>query len=114
MSVLADINKALTPLGIPLETGIFGENAPNKYIVIVPLTDGFAVNADNSPSYDVQEARISLFCKGNYGANKNRIIRALFSADLTITNRQYIGYENDTGYHHYVVDVANHYEMEDL
>ena len=48
------------------------------------------------------------------GADKNRIVRALLSADLTITSRQYIGYETDTGYHHYVVDVENHYKMEDL
>ena len=114
MSVLADINKALAPLKIPLETGVFGDNAPDKYIVIIPLADAFAVKADNAPTYDVQEARISLFCKGNYGADKNRIVRALLSADLTITSRQYIGYETDTGYHHYVVDVENHYKMEDL
>ena len=114
MSILADVNKALTPLGIPLETGVFTDTAPDKYIVIVPLNDTFGLTADNAPTYDVQEVRISLYCKGNYGADKNRIIRALLSADLTITSRQYIGYENDTSYHHYVVDVANHYEMEDL
>ena len=114
MSILTDVNKALAPLGIPLETGIFTDTAPDKYIVIVPLNDTFGLTADNAPTYDVQEVRISLYCKGNYGADKNRIIRTLLSADLTITSRQYIGYENDTGYHHYVVDVANHYEMEDL
>ena len=114
MSILTDVNKALAPLGIPLETGIFTDTAPDKYIVIVPLNDTFGLTADNAPTYDVQEVRISLYCKSNYGADKNRIIRALLSADLTITSRQYIGYENDTGYHHYVVDVANHYEMEDL
>ncbi len=114
MSILANINTALTPLGIPIETGVFSGVAPDKYIVIVPLNDSFGVNADNAPTYDVQEARTSLYSKGNYGVDKNRIIRALLSADLTITSRQYIGYENDTGYHHYVVDVANHYEMEDI
>ena len=114
MSILKDLNTVLTPLGIPLETGVFGDTAPDKYIVIIPMSDNFELEADNAPTYDVQEARVSLFCKGNYGADKNRIVRALLSADLTITSRQYIGYENDTGYHHYVVDVANHYEMEDL
>lgn len=114
MSILADVNAALRPLGIPLETGVFGNKAPDKYIVIVPLVDTFDLNADNEPLYDVQEARISFYCKGNYGADKNRIIRALFGAEITITNRQYIGYEADTGYHHYVVDVANHYEMEEI
>ena len=113
MSVLSDINATLGKLGIPLETGVFSETAPDTYIVVVPLTDTFGVNADNSPTYDVQEARISLYSKGNYGADKNRIVRLLLSEDFSITGRQYIGFEADTGYHHYVVDVAKHYEMEE-
>ena len=113
MSVLSDINTTLGTLGIPLETGVFTDTAPDKYIVVVPLVDTFGVNADNTPTYDVQEARISLYSKVNYGADKNRIIRLLISEDFTITGRQYIGFEADTGYHHYVVDVAKHYEMEE-
>lgn len=113
MSILADVNTTLTALGIPLETGVFTETVPDTYIVVVPLVDTFAVNADNKPTYDVQEARISLYSKGNYGADKNRIVRLLICADFTITGRQYIGYETETGYHHYVVDVAKHYEMEE-
>lgn len=111
MSTLADLNNALAAVGIPLETGVFTEAAPDRYIVIVPLSDSFAVNADNAPSYDVEEARISLYCKGNYTSYKNKIIRCLLRADFTITGRQYIGYETETGYHHYVVDVAKHYEF---
>ena len=113
MSVLADLNATLGKLGIPLETGVFTDTAPDKYIVIVPLVDTFGVNADNTPTYDVQEARISLYSRVNYGADKNRIVRLLISEDFTITGRQYIGFEADTGYHHYVVDVAKHYEMEE-
>ena len=113
MSVLSDINTTLGTLGIPLETGVFTDTAPDKYIVVVSLVDTFGVNADNTPTYDVQEARISLYSKVNYGADKNRIIRLLISEDFTITGRQYIGFEADTGYHHYVVDVAKHYEMEE-
>jgi hypothetical protein len=112
MSTLADLNTALATLGVPLETGVFAEQAPDKYIVIVPLTDTFAVNADNAPSYDVQEARVSLYSKGNYTKDKNRIIRCVLGADFVITGRQYIGYETETGYHHYVVDVAKQYEFE--
>ena len=72
MSILADVNTTLTALGIPLETGVFTETAPDTYIVVVPLVDTFAVNADNKPTYDVQEARISLYSKGNYGADTFR------------------------------------------
>ena len=113
MSILSDLKTVLGPLGFPFETGIFTEEAPESYIVIVPLSDTFDIHADNTPGVDVQEARLSLFSKGSYTAMKNAIVRALIGADLTITARQYIGYEADTGYHHYNVDVAGFYEMEE-
>lgn len=36
----------------------------------------------------------------------------LLGAEFTITDRVYLGYEDDTGYHHYAMDVAKHYETE--
>jgi len=113
MSVLADIQSALSGLGIPIETGVFSEKAPEKYIVVVPLADTFDLHADNAPGCDVQEARLSLYAQGSYTKEKNAIVKALLAADMTITDRRYIGYENDTGYHHYAVDVAQYYEMEE-
>lgn len=113
MSVLSDIQAVLTPLGIPLETGVFKDKAPEKYIVIVPLFDTFGFHADNAPAVDVQEARISFFSQGNYMKDKNSIVKILLAQDFTITDRRYIGYETENGYHHYVVDVAKHYEMEE-
>jgi len=71
MSVLSDVNTTLGPIGIPLETGVFTGIAPDKYIVVVPLVDTFGLNADNAPSYDIQEARISLYSKSNYIADGN-------------------------------------------
>ena len=113
MSVLSDINATLEPLGIPLETGVFKGEAPDKYIVVVPMADSFELHADNTPEYDVQEARISMYAKGSYTKDKNAIVRALLGMDFTITDRRYIGYETETGYFHYNVDVAKHYEMEE-
>lgn len=113
MSVLSDINTALEPLGIPLETGVFKDDAPEKYIVIVPMADSFALHSDNAPGCDIQEARISLYAKGSYTKDKNLIVRTLLGADFTITDRRYIGYETETGYFHYNVDVAKRYEMEE-
>ncbi len=113
MSLLADIQTVFSMLDIPVETGVFKDTAPDHYAVIVPLTDTFAVHGDNRPGYDVQEARISLYSKGNYMKDKNRIVKALFSRGYTITERRYIGYETETGYHHYAVDVAHYYEMEE-
>ncbi|MEG2842900.1 MAG: hypothetical protein RR900_05400, partial [Ruthenibacterium sp.] len=78
-----------------------------------PLADTFLLHADNMPNGETQEARLSLFCKGNYNAVKNKIVRAALCADFTITDRRYIGYEGDTGYHHYAIDVAKLYELEE-
>lgn len=113
MSVLADIQSALSVLGIPIETGVFTDAAPAKYIVVVPIVDTFDLHADNAPGIDVQEARLSLYAQGNYMADKNAIVKTFLGADFTITDRRYIGYETETGYHHYAVDVAKHYEMEE-
>lgn len=113
MSILSELNTVLEPLGLPIETGVFTDAAPDKYLVIVPLADTFDLHADNSPGVDIQEARLSLFCKGSYTKEKNAIVRTLLDADFTITDRRYNGYESETGYHHYTVDVAKFYEMED-
>ena len=113
MSVLAEIQTAVSALSVPVETGVFKGHAPLKYIVVVPIADTFDLHADNTPGIDVQEARLSLYVQGNYMADKNALVKTLLGADFTITDRRYIGYENDTGYHHYAVDVAKYYEMED-
>jgi hypothetical protein len=58
------------------------------------------------PGCETQEARLSLFTKGSYTKLKNALVRALLGADFYITDRRYIGFEADTGYHHYAIDVA--------
>ena len=44
----------------------------------------------------------------------SRIVKVLLSADITVTARKYVGYEDETGYHHYAVDTAKNYEMEEI
>ena len=112
-NVLSDLTALLTGLGVSVETGVFSDVAPEEYVVITPLTDSFELFSNNQPGYDQQEARLSLFSKGNFLALKSKIIKALLSAGFTITDRQYIGHEDSTGYHHYAVDIARLYEMED-
>ena len=112
MSLLEDLQTTLAELGIPVETGIFSDKAPEQYLVIIPLSDTFDLHADNAPGIDVQEARLSLFSTGSYTAAKKTLLRPLLRDDFTITGRLYHGYDTETGYHHYTVDVAQHYEME--
>ena len=113
MSVLADIQTTLATLDISIETGVFTEQAPPQYMVVVPLADTFELHADNTPEGETQEARISIYTQGSYTKVKNSVVKALLQDEFTITGRQYIGYETETGYHHYNVDVAKYYELED-
>ena len=113
MNILSDLYTALSALDIPIETGVFKDEAPERYIVIVPMVESFDLHADNSPGVDVQEVRLSLYAQGNYIKDKNTLVKTLLGADFTITDRRYIGYETETGYYHYAVDVAKYYEMEE-
>lgn len=113
MSLLSELNTLLTDCGIPVETGIFSDKAPDAYLVITPLSDSFELHADNAPGCETQEARLSLFTKGSYTKLKNSLVRALLGADFYITDRRYIGFEAETGYHHYAIDVAQIYELEE-
>ncbi len=111
MSALSELNTLLDDMGISHETGVYTETAPDCYIVMVPIGDTFNLHADNCPGGEVQEIRLSLYCKGNYNVIKNLLVKDLLIRDFTITDRRYLGYETDTGYHHYAVDVAKHYEL---
>lgn len=113
MNLLAELNALLIDLGIPVETGVFSGPVPDEYTVITPLADTFDLYADDRPEYDIQEAGVSLFSKGNYNTRKNQIVRALLNHGFTVTARRYVGYENDTQYHSYVIDVAKQYYFEE-
>ena len=74
MNIFEELNGVLGGLGIPVETGVFSGTAPDAYLVIVPLSDGFGYHADNTPHEDVQEARVSVYSRGNYIAIKRATI----------------------------------------
>lgn len=106
MSLLEDLNTVLGSLGLSIETGVFSGVPPDEYLVITPMADVFELFADNRPQAETQEARLSLFARGNYTARKNQVVKALLDTGFTVTDRRYVGHEDDTGYHHYAVDVA--------
>lgn len=113
MSLLKDLMTLIGPLGIPVETGVFTEQPPDEYLIITPMSDRLDFYADNQAHTIIEEARLSLFSKKNYLERKKQLTKALLTGGITITDRQYIGFENDTKYHHYVIDVLKEYEMED-
>lgn len=113
MSLLEELNTTLQETGIPVETGVFSKKPPNEYLVITPLNDSLELYADNHPRVEVEEARLSLFSKKNYIKTRNQLTRILLKAGFIITDRRYIGHEDDTGYHHYTIDVAKEYVFEE-
>ena len=70
MSLLSDLKALLTPVGVPIEAGVFSDKAPDQYLVLVPLVDTFDLQADNKPGVDVQEVRLSLYSKGSYALHR--------------------------------------------
>ena len=113
MSLLSELKIVIEAVGLPVETGVFSDEPPDEYVVVTPLADTYELHADNLPGYETQEARLSLFSRDNYLKRKKQLSKALLAADFTITDRRYIGHEDDTGYHHYAIDVAKLYRLEE-
>lgn len=113
MSMLDELNTIVKNAGLPVETGVFSTTAPDEYVVITPISEHFELFSDNSPGMNIEEARLSLFSKGNYGVKKRLLVRLLLFAEFLITERRYIGLEEDTGYHHFAIDVAKEYMEEE-
>ena len=111
--MLEELNTIVESAGLPVEIGVFSATAPDEYIVITPISEHFELFADNAPGMNIEEARLSLFTKGNYGATKRLLARLLLSAGFLITERRYIELEEDTGYHHFAIDVAKEYMEEE-
>lgn len=111
MSLLSELKIVIEAVGLPVETGVFSDEPPDEYVVVTPLADTYELHADNLPEYETQEARLSLFSRGNYLKRKKQLSKALLSADFTITDRRYIDHEDDTGFHHYAIDVAKLYKL---
>ena len=100
-------------LRIPVMTASFAGKAPDQYVVLTPMEDVFEIFADNTPQMDVCSVRVSLVSKTNYLYTKDLLVDALLSAGFTVSLRRYIGRDDDSGYHHYVVDVEKEYILKE-
>ena len=98
--MLEELNMIVESAGLPVETGVFSKAAPDEYVVITPISDHFALFSDDAPSMNIEEARLSLFSKRNYTQKKDLLVRILLTAGFTVSVRRYIGYEEETKYHH--------------
>ena len=113
MNILTELTALLTDFGTPFETGHFSDAPPDEYIVIIPIADQLEMFADNQPQAEIQEARLSLYSKGNFMKLRNTLTKALLKGDFTVTDRRYIGFEADTKFHHYIIELQKSYEWEE-
>lgn len=111
MTLLEELKTIISGLDIPVETGVFSNVATDRYVVLTPLVDSYDLFSDNCPKQTIEEVRLSLFNKGNYIGLKKQIETILLSAEITITDRRYLGHDSDTGYHQIAIDVAKNYEI---
>ncbi len=84
MSLLSELSAIAKKLKIPAQTSVYSGKALDEYLVFTPLYDSFELHADNAPTADVQEVRISLFTKSSYTRTVSMIVKALLSADITV------------------------------
>lgn len=110
MDILEELSSVLQKTDIPVETGIFSDTPPEQYFVLTPIAEWGVFYADNQEKINRQEVRISLFSKPNYIKAKNEIVCLLKEAGFDLSDRRYIGREDDTGYYHFAIDVTKDYE----
>lgn len=109
INALAPLNVPVTVVENPADSG-----AINKFIVIIPTSDDFELYADDKPLAGTEEAELALYCKGNYLAFRDKVTELLIAADITIASRRYLEFEQDTDYHHYIIDVAENFQQEEI
>lgn len=94
-------------LNLPSATGTFNKApAPETFVVFTPIADVFDMYAANQPGVDIEHVRLSLFTSGNYLHLRDALTRALRREDIMVEARTYVGYEVESGYHHYAIDCA--------
>ena len=108
--LLETLTEIADQLDLPIAVSLFSASpAPDTYLVATPIADTLEVFADNTPHVEIEEVRLSLFTAGNYLTCRDTLTRALVDAGLVVTARRYIGFEDDTGYHHYSFDTSCHH-----
>ena len=111
MSMLEELNTIVESARLPVETGVFSGTAPDEYVVIMPISEHFALFSDDTPGMNIEEARLSLYSKKNYTQQKDLLVRMLLMAGFLITERRYGGYEEESGYHLFSIDLAREFEQ---
>lgn len=107
--LLKQLTALCKKLNLPSATGAFNASpAPDQFAVLTPIADVYDLHAANEPGVEVEHVRLSVYSKGNYLHLRDLISHALLTAGITVEARTYVGFESDTGFHHYTVDCATY------
>ncbi|MGV3103816.1 hypothetical protein [Rothia sp. 32237D007AR] len=105
--LLQRLTRLCTALQLPTQTGAFTDSpAPASFVVLTPIADVFDLHAANTAGVQIEHVRLSLFTTGNYLPLRDALTRELGRQQITVEARTYVGYEAETGYHHYAIDCA--------
>lgn len=115
MTMLEELNAILATLKIPAMLGFYSasEPAPTMYCVLTPIGADFDLYADDWPRQDTQEVRLTLYSKNNFLQSAGQLVRALLGAGFYVTDRLYVGYDREFGYHQYAIDVQKSYAYDE-
>ena len=106
-TLLETLTRICKALSLPVSVGNHASTpAPDIFVVLTPLAETFELFAGNVPGAEVIEVRASVFTKTDYQPVAQALVAELLEAGVTVTGRRYVGFEDDTKYHHWAVDTA--------
>ena len=105
-SINKQVIAALTELKLPIDVSVTKSKGADAFLVINPQYDTPKQYADDVPQTLVQEIELALYKRGNYLELKDKIMKYLITAGITVSDGRYIEYETDTKYHHYVFELT--------
>lgn len=111
-NILSEATGIINNMGVEVQTAVYSEKPPDKYVVIVPIEDEFAEFADNKPTLDKQSARIVILNKENPYRLRNNIVKALWNAGFSILTRKYSGFDAETKHHIMYVEIEGGYKVD--
>lgn len=105
--LLEQVTRIAGEQNLACATGVWADSpAPNSYLVLTPIADVLEGYGDNTAGVEVEHTRASLYTKTNYLQLRDRLTAAFLNAGITVEARTYVGFEADTGYHHYAFDLC--------
>lgn len=96
---MVNLKKTLEKAGIPVQRGVYnGRDKPPAYCTFLRMLSTKVINADDEGKESRELYRVTLFQKGDYEEQLNKIISVLRDEGIYINSIDAENYEQDTGY----------------